>query len=324
MNSALPRVTVVIPTINRVHYLKQSVESALAQTYGNLEILISNNNSVDDTQAYLDSLTDPRVRLLRQATTIPITPHYNSCLEAATGEYFLLLPDDDLLVEGAITKLVEGFGKVYEEGFVPGIVYGGGHIVDSNGVPTRVMNASPQTEDSRSLILEFLRGKRDLWFCGTLFRTADLRPEFPSEFPMISDSGAIIRIVAAYSGAAYVSDSICGYRIHKKNTTTAVAVTKWANEVSALAPFAIAELSKHQTLDSHYEGLIQDAINKVVAGIVVGRINLSPTMTRWGGLKEYLALRAYCRGIGGARVFLRGIIVLMLGKHKVWIRKILR
>jgi glycosyltransferase involved in cell wall biosynthesis len=56
-------VSVIIPTYNRPKYLKQAIESAVKQTYKNIEIIVSDDCSPESPQKIVDSFNDPRIRL---------------------------------------------------------------------------------------------------------------------------------------------------------------------------------------------------------------------------------------------------------------------
>ena len=95
-----PLVTIGIPTYNRADgYLKDAIESALNQTYANLEIIISDNCSSDDTGLIVESFNDPRIKYYRHNENIGANNNFNFCLKKASGIFFLLLHDDDLIDE---------------------------------------------------------------------------------------------------------------------------------------------------------------------------------------------------------------------------------
>jgi len=102
-----PRVTVVTPTFNRADFLPETIESVLMQDYPNLELLVLDDGSTDDTPALLESYATrypQRVRWTRhvnmgQAKTL------NCGFEMASGELLCILNSDDLLLDGAITRL---------------------------------------------------------------------------------------------------------------------------------------------------------------------------------------------------------------------------
>lgn len=56
LNTALPLVSILIPTYNRLKYLKRTLESALNQTYPNLEIIICDNSEGEETKGYIEAL----------------------------------------------------------------------------------------------------------------------------------------------------------------------------------------------------------------------------------------------------------------------------
>jgi len=110
LNDELPLVTIGIPTYNRSKYLKEAIESALNQTYPNIEIIVSDNASTDDTQEMMKQyISNPKVKYFRQKENIGIPGNWNTCLNMSNGKYFLLLNDDDVLEKEAIEILISKF-----------------------------------------------------------------------------------------------------------------------------------------------------------------------------------------------------------------------
>ena len=100
----MPLVSIGIPTFNRQLLLKRAIESALAQTYPNLEIIVSDNASTDGTQHYLSSLNDERLKTIVNSENLGMVANWDKCLAAAKGEYFLLMSDDDALISTSSIK----------------------------------------------------------------------------------------------------------------------------------------------------------------------------------------------------------------------------
>lgn len=86
-------VSVIIPTYNRSSDCKIAVESVLSQTYGDVEVLVVDDGSVDDTREVVSGL-DERVRYIRQANA-GVSAARNAGLDAASGEYIAFLDSDD-------------------------------------------------------------------------------------------------------------------------------------------------------------------------------------------------------------------------------------
>jgi glycosyltransferase involved in cell wall biosynthesis len=105
-------VTIGIPTYSRLHYLKESTASALAQTYPNLEILLSQNphpNSAirEPIAKYCRGLAanDSRVRYQLLPEDVGPPANFNAIADKASGEYLMMIGDDDHLLPGAVQKL---------------------------------------------------------------------------------------------------------------------------------------------------------------------------------------------------------------------------
>lgn len=100
-------VSVCIPTYNNARYLKRSLESIINQTYGNLEIIVSDNASTDNTEEILKSFTDSRVKYRRNSTNIGCYNNYNECLKVVEGEFVAFYHSDDIYEPDIVKKQVE-------------------------------------------------------------------------------------------------------------------------------------------------------------------------------------------------------------------------
>jgi glycosyltransferase involved in cell wall biosynthesis len=101
------KLSVLLPTRNGGRYVGDCIASVLATELENLELVVSDNASEDDTQEVLAAFAgDPRLRIVRQPESISVTDNWTAALQASTGEYVLLLGDDDCLLPGALDQLV--------------------------------------------------------------------------------------------------------------------------------------------------------------------------------------------------------------------------
>jgi len=103
-----PLVSICIPTYNHAHFLPEAIRSALAQTERDLEVLVVDNCSADDTSGVVDEFcrTDSRVRYVRNETNLGLVGNLNRCLELARGVYVKYLLADDLLEPDCVTTMV--------------------------------------------------------------------------------------------------------------------------------------------------------------------------------------------------------------------------
>ncbi len=108
------KISVLLPTRNRLQLLSYAVESVRRQADENWEVVISDNASEEDIAGYVESLDDERVRYLRTSHSLPVTENWNNALIAADGDYVIMLGDDDALLPGyftAIRRLVADFSQ---------------------------------------------------------------------------------------------------------------------------------------------------------------------------------------------------------------------
>ena len=89
----MARFSIILPTYNRRDTIMRAVDSARAQTFGDFELLITDDGSTDGTGELLEGL-DPRISLERQANA-GIAPARNAALRRSKGEYIAFLDSDD-------------------------------------------------------------------------------------------------------------------------------------------------------------------------------------------------------------------------------------
>lgn len=92
------RVSVIIPTHNYGRFLRAAIESVQAQTVSDLEIIVVDDASSDNTSEILASIADPRMRVFRLETSQGVSVARNTGIEHARGEYIAFLDADDLWV----------------------------------------------------------------------------------------------------------------------------------------------------------------------------------------------------------------------------------
>ena len=112
-------VSIIIPCYNYARFLRQSVRSALAQTAADLEIIIVDDGSTDDTLAVAQALAESqpeRVRVIATANTGQPACSRNQGILAARGEYILPLDADDVIAPGYVAACLDLFARRPEIG----------------------------------------------------------------------------------------------------------------------------------------------------------------------------------------------------------------
>jgi glycosyltransferase involved in cell wall biosynthesis len=102
-----PQVSIVIPTRNRRTLLAETIDSILAQTLANWELIVVDDASEDDTFSYVSGLGDRRIRAMRLEQHAERSAARNTGLDVAKGEFILFLDDDDLLIESGLQTHVD-------------------------------------------------------------------------------------------------------------------------------------------------------------------------------------------------------------------------
>jgi glycosyltransferase involved in cell wall biosynthesis len=100
-------VSVIIPAFNTENYIKECVDSIVNQTYDNLEILIYNDGSTDNTLEILKQYRDSRIRVYTNSKNRGVSHARNVLLEKAQGGYIMYQDSDDISFENRIEILVK-------------------------------------------------------------------------------------------------------------------------------------------------------------------------------------------------------------------------
>ena len=101
--SAAPKISVVVPTHDRRQVLPRTIASVLAQDEPGFELIIVDDGSTDDTQSYLATLADPRIRVVASARNLGAAAARNLGLDAARADIVALLDDDDVYLPGRLS-----------------------------------------------------------------------------------------------------------------------------------------------------------------------------------------------------------------------------
>ncbi|MFV0465940.1 MAG: glycosyltransferase family 2 protein [Lachnospiraceae bacterium] len=102
-----PLVSVCIPAYNNAAYIKDTIESVLSQTYENLELVICDDKSTDNTVEVIRSFWDNRIKLYLNEKNLGMSGNWNNCLKKCDGEFIKLICADDMLKPQCMEKEVE-------------------------------------------------------------------------------------------------------------------------------------------------------------------------------------------------------------------------
>lgn len=105
-----PLITIAMVTYNSSKYIEEAISSVLASSYGNIELLICDDNSTDNTWERISTYKDNRIVKIRNEKNLGEYPNRNKCIDLAKGEYLLFIDGDDMVyphgIEFAMKMLV--------------------------------------------------------------------------------------------------------------------------------------------------------------------------------------------------------------------------
>lgn len=218
---ALPLVSIVITSYNREKYIWQAIESALAQDYHNLEIIISDNCSSDGTMELIKKyLSDSRIKWFQNEENIGMIPNFRrATFELARGELITYISSDDYLTnKNFITQAVDKFINLQNISVVSGR---GMYLLEESKV---VENASSYEFYKNSFFKNgFVDGKEvflsyatvfPMDFGGCMMRLADLKKIKCFDSHVIYGDIEITAQLSTFGNAYFIDEPTYVLRIH--------------------------------------------------------------------------------------------------------------
>ena len=212
-------VSVCIPTYNRAADVARAITSAQQQTYRDLEILVVDNHSTDDTPSVVAGLAarDPRIRFVRHAENLGLARNFSACIAEARRDYIKFLCDDDWLHPDCVARLVGAMG--------PGVALAAcaRQLVNEAHQPIRVAGArrSSGLIGGEAMMRElFARGNVIGEPTAVLFRKSDAARGFDVRYEHALDLEMWCHLLHRGS-LAFVAEPLCSVRVHAAQATKA-------------------------------------------------------------------------------------------------------
>ncbi|MCD8298084.1 MAG: glycosyltransferase [Prevotella sp.] len=164
--------SVTIPTY-KCKFLQECIESVIAQTYTDFELIIVNDASPEDIASVIAHFDDPRIRYYvneRNCGSVNVVDNWNICLNYATGDYVICMGDDDKLLPCCL----EEYGKLISQFPGLGVYHAWTEIIDEESNVVRMQEARPLRENVYSMLWHRLHG-RVQYIGDFLFDTALLK-----------------------------------------------------------------------------------------------------------------------------------------------------
>ena len=219
------KVTVGIPTFNRAVWLRETINSVLAQTFTSFRLIVSDNASDDDTSEVVRSFNDKRIHYVRSERNVGAIGNLNRLVALTETEFVVLLPDDDVLYPGhlgAVVELLERFETI-------GLAHSAFNWIDARSRVVRrenpVISRSPMTIERRDLALERLMvSSVALCFSSVTYRTRAIVDAggFREQEEPFCDRQLWMRMAVDWD-FGYIARPLAGFRTHPEAMTTNIA-----------------------------------------------------------------------------------------------------
>jgi glycosyltransferase involved in cell wall biosynthesis len=225
-----PKVSVLMATYNGAGFIRASVNSLLAQTFRDFELIIVDDCSTDSTPDILRSFDDPRIRIFHNETNLGVVLSRNRCLTHATGEYIAMQDHDDL---SRPTRLAKQAAFLDAN---PGVVLLGtaAHTLEDGRIypPKRPATSSP------ALLAWLLLVANPLICSSIMFRAAAARQleEFMRPGYTYADDFDLYHRIQRIGAIARLDKPLTVYRLHQTNASRTHEDLMTDNAVRVLTP----------------------------------------------------------------------------------------
>lgn len=216
---ATPLVSVLVTSFNYGRFIRDAIYSILDQPYRNVEVIVCDDASQDDSCAIVEDCArrDPRVKLIRSPANRGMAAGTNSAFAASSGAIVCLLDADDLFCADKIVRVVERFAAEPRAGFLLHSMM----VVNNKGAPIQQIPLMPAFERGWIADRVVRRGGRlrEMPTTALCFRREAAEEAFPiPEEPFRrSADGFVFTLLPLLTEVAAIDEPLAKYRVHTDN-----------------------------------------------------------------------------------------------------------
>ena len=211
-----PKISVCIPSYNHEKYIGKTIESILNQTYDNFEIIISDDNSGDNTRKVVEKYNDPRIKFFKNDINIGPALNPNKLIELSSCDYILMIASDDMLREDALELYVKEIQKNSAEA-----LFCWCQTIDENDneIDSYNMTIANQIRDKNKLLNELFYEQNFLMGPGFFVKKSIFNSigKFNPTLIQSQDLELWVRILTSGYRINIVNEKLIKYRIHNEN-----------------------------------------------------------------------------------------------------------
>lgn len=216
-----PKISVLLPVYNGERYLSQAIESVLAQTVSDFELLVADDCSSDVSWEVISKYakSDPRIVAWRNETNRGLFANYNRCLERATGAFIKPFAQDDVVLPTMFERMIAGL----EANADVSLVSTAKQWIDGKGAVIKTLTPFPTSRkiSGREVILyNLLRLTNWVGEPSTvMFRAERKGYGFDKTFFHYGDIEYWFRILEG-SNYLFIDEVLCSFRRHERSSTS--------------------------------------------------------------------------------------------------------
>jgi len=202
-------------------FLKECIDSVLAQTYANFELIIINDCSPNPVENIINSFNDPRIRYFKNDVNVGalnVIDNWNNCLNVAEGEFFILLGDDDKL----LPTYLEEFNTLIDKYNTLDVYHCRSYIINEQSESIRITPINPEFEDIYDYITSCITSQREQFISDFVYRRSTLILNggfYKLPLAWISDYLSSY-IACGDKGIAHTNKIVFNYRVNSGNITS--------------------------------------------------------------------------------------------------------
>ncbi len=202
-------VSIILPTYNGKRYIQGSIESVLAQTYQDWELIVIDDHSEDGTgkivQGYADK--DSRIKLYRNEENLRLPASLNKGFSLSKGKYLTWTSDDNLFKENAIGRFVQTLEKDHDIG----LVFSAMEIIDARG---DVIGHTPPVQDLGEIHYKNIVRASFMYTRAVYEKVGD----YDVDRFLVEDHDYWLRIAREFT-ITYIAEPLYVYRTHPGSLT---------------------------------------------------------------------------------------------------------
>lgn len=295
-------------------FLSEAIESCLAQTYADFELIIVDDASPEDIKGIVSQFNDNRIRYYRNEQNcgaIDVVDNWNICLSYACGEYIICIGDDDRLKP----KCLQIYNTLIEKHPNVDIYHGWTEIINEKSETLDIQEPRPEIESVYSMIWNRWNNREYQFIGDFLFRTDALKKVGGFyKLPLAWGSDDISAVILAEKGIANSQELCFEYRINQQTISStgnmAVKIDAIAEERDWYRKY-IQNCRLSSDTDFKYFGLIKEGIENHFARKMGLYIGLWMVKCPWAFYKVWKKRNTY--GINSF-VFKYAILVFLKSK----------